>query len=108
MQGAPKEQLFTVMLCSCVPELIANIMHGSSQGAVSRAIVAAVRQEIINDPKLKRQHKAVMAMYRQRGAMPAQVRTTHRSMHLILADTFVREAVNCFIRRGLLGVCEKL
>jgi hypothetical protein len=33
---------------------------------------------------------------------------THRLMHLILADTFVREAVNCFIRHGLLGICVKL
>lgn len=71
---APKESLFSVALCSCVPEMVANIMHGSSPSAISRAIVAAIRQQVVNDPELRRQHKAAAAIYRQRNNPgPAQV-----------------------------------
>jgi hypothetical protein len=100
LQGAQKEQLFTVVLCSCVPEMIANIMHGSSQASVGRAIVSAVRQQIISDPELRKQHKAVAAMYRQRGAMPAQVHTAHCFMCLMFTYT----SHHCFCSRNC--VCD--
>lgn len=73
LQGAQKESLFSVVLCSCVPEMVANIMHGSSQAAVSRAIVAAIRRQIVSDPELRKQHKAAAAIYRPRVAAPTQV-----------------------------------
>lgn len=48
-------------------------MHGSSQVAVSRAVVQAIRQQIVNDPELRKQHKAASAIYRRGGASAAQV-----------------------------------
>lgn len=73
LQGTQKESLFSVVLCSVVPEMVANIMQGSSQGAVSHAIVQAIRADILKDPELTKQHKACKVMYHGPRRAVAQV-----------------------------------